>query len=102
MIDLKNRVGFVHVPKCAGASIEDFDSCRSCAASISGITRLKDLDSHMRPQWTYLEGKAKGNAFVRKFYAKDFARYHPQLPAVCVPQGTRRPELRPRSADAAD
>lgn len=117
------------------------------------VARLKDLDSHMRPQWTYLEGKAKhrvrvlrferlgedfaalvrdwglpnlalprlnqggnarrqttaaqqarGNAFVREFYAEDFLRlgYHPQLPAASAPRRTRRPGLRPRSASAAD
>jgi hypothetical protein len=117
------------------------------------VARLKDLDSHMRPQWTYLEGRAKprarvlrferlgedfaalvrdwdlpnlalprlnqggdarrqttaaqqakGNAFVREFYAEDFVRlgYHPQLPAVSAPKRSRRPGLRPRSANAAD
>jgi hypothetical protein len=117
------------------------------------IARLKDLDSHMRPQWTYLEGKAKqrvrvlrferlgedfaarvrdwdlpdmalprlnqsgnarrqttaaqqarGNAFVREFYAEDFARlgYHPQLPAVRKPTLTGRLELQTQSTSAKD
>ena len=238
MIDLKNKIVFVHVPKCAGTSIEHYfmqirgldhrnraalgifknrksadlergnqhcslsmiedlwfggeipadfciftvvhDHCRRSCSEYSNrrlpppdwfpfsmhlpldlliylarhpVAKLKDLDSHMRPQWTYLEGKAKdrlrvlrfehlgedfaalvrdwdlpdmtlprlnqsgnarrqttaaqqarGNAFAREFYAEDFVRlgHHPRLPTVRAPQGTRRPALRPRSADAAD
>lgn len=186
MIDLKNKIVFVHVPKCAGTSVEDyfmqirgldyrnraaigiFKNDKSadlergnqhCTLSMiedfwfggeipkdfriftivrnpysrfwseysyrrlpppdrypfstrlplslliylarRPIARLKDLRSHTRPQWTYLEGKAKDRMRVLRFesIAEEFPALIREwgLPEIALPHsnGSRSARRKP-------
>ena len=189
MIDLKNKVVFVHVPKCAGTSVENyfmnirgleernraalgiFKNDKSaelergnqhCSLSMietfwfggeipadfrifsivrnpysrfwsehsyrylpppdrypistrlplglliylarHPIARLKDLNSHLRPQWTYLQGKAKKRMRVLRFenIAEEFPALVREwgLPEMALPHANASARRRRRLNDA--
>lgn len=196
MIDLKNKVIFVHIPKCAGTSVEEyfmqirgldprnraalgiFKNDKSsdlergnqhCSLSMieqhwfggdipadfriftivrnpysrfwseysyrrlpppdrypfsstlplgllirltrKPLARLKDLNCHMRPQWTYLQGRAQHRLRILRFetLAQEFAQLKQDwdLPDLALPRSnqsgdrTRQPNAAQRAKGAA-